>query len=157
MIFITVGTQLPFDRLIGIVDKWAASRPEVSIFGQIGPTKAIPSNFASAQFLAPFDIEERFAKADLIIAHAGMGTVLSAMKLRKPILIFPRRAALGEHRNDHQMATARWLESKLGLTVAFDEQVLLERLNSWKSIGPGPAIPEYASDDFVERLKIAIS
>ncbi|WP_298399735.1 glycosyltransferase [uncultured Azonexus sp.] len=157
MIFITVGTQLPFDRLIKVLDVWAGENASTGVFGQIGPSKLIPKNFESAAFLSPSEIAEKFSNADLIIAHAGMGTVLSAMKLRKPILIFPRRADLGEHRNDHQMATARWLESRLGLTVAFDEEALLDRLQSWKSIGPGPVIPDYASADFVDRLRGAIA
>ena len=36
MIFATVGTQLPFDRLIVALDQWAASSPDVEVFAQIG-------------------------------------------------------------------------------------------------------------------------
>ena len=36
----------------------------------------------------------------MIVAHAGMGTIISAMQHQKPIIIFPRIAALGEHRTN---------------------------------------------------------
>lgn len=45
--------------------------------------------------------------ARLIVAHAGMGTIISAMTKGKPIIVFPRIAALGEHRNEHQLATSK--------------------------------------------------
>ena len=35
MIFATVGTQLPFDRLIAAVDRWAGTRPGREVFAQI--------------------------------------------------------------------------------------------------------------------------
>lgn len=156
MIFVTVGTQLPFDRLIKILDAWSAHNLGFDIFGQIGPARFVPKNFKTTPFLSPSEIAEQFSRAQLIVAHAGMGTVLSAMKLRKPILIFPRRADLGEHRNDHQMATARWLESRLGLAVAYSEEELLDQLNSWQSIGSGPEISDCAPDDFLSRLRSAM-
>ena len=56
-----------------------------------------------------------------IVAHAGMGTILTALELGKPLLIMPRRAALGEHRNDHQLATAERFAAVDGVKVAFDE------------------------------------
>jgi len=36
MIFVTVGAQMAFDRLIRAVDAWAGVHPAVSVFGQIG-------------------------------------------------------------------------------------------------------------------------
>jgi len=36
VIFVTVGTQLPFDRLIRGVDLWAAEHPDIPVFGQTG-------------------------------------------------------------------------------------------------------------------------
>lgn len=38
MIFVTVGTQVQFDRLIRTVDEWAGARARSDIFAQIGPS-----------------------------------------------------------------------------------------------------------------------
>jgi UDP-N-acetylglucosamine transferase subunit ALG13 len=35
-----------------------------------------------------------------------MGTIISALETGKPLVVLPRLAALGEHRNDHQVGTA---------------------------------------------------
>lgn len=38
MIFATIGTQLPFDRLLAGLDTWAARNPGVPIVAQAGST-----------------------------------------------------------------------------------------------------------------------
>lgn len=129
MIFVTVGTELPFDRLVRAVDTWAREHDRKDVFAQIGRTNWRPSFIASAEFLEPPEFNQRFASATTIIAHAGMGTILSALRYEKPILVMPRRAALGEQRNDHQLATARHLLELGKIHVALDEAELLQRLD----------------------------
>ena len=46
----------------------------------------------------------------------------------KPIILVPRRAALGEHRNDHQLATVRQLAERPGILIAHDETELPDRI-----------------------------
>ena len=55
----------------------------------------------------------------MIYAHAGMGTILSALKQDKPIIIVPRLASLKEHRNDHQIATAMRMDELGYVYVAY--------------------------------------
>ncbi len=107
MIFVTVGSQLPFDRLVNSVDDWAGSQPQVEIFGQVGDTDNPPKNFASVSTMSPEEYQRRFAEADLIVGHAGMGTIIAALELGKPLLMLPRLASLKESRNDNQVGTAR--------------------------------------------------
>jgi UDP-N-acetylglucosamine transferase subunit ALG13 len=64
----------------------------------------------------------------VVVGHAGMGTILTALQLNTPLLVMPRRGAMGETRNDHQMDTARELECIDGVDVAFNEGELLEKL-----------------------------
>ena len=58
------------------------------------------------------------AGARLVVAHAGVGSVVSAGEQGKPIVVLPRRAALGEHTSDHQVETIGWLRGKPGVHVA---------------------------------------
>ena len=111
MIFVTVGSQLPFDRLIAAVDEWAAGRPRKELFGQVGDTERPPVNFASVSTMSPAEYQQRFAEADLIVAHAGMGTIIAALELGKPMLMLPRLGRLKESRNDNQIGTARHFSS----------------------------------------------
>ena len=135
MILVTVGTQLPFTRLIGILDELAPKlgRP---IVAQIGDDPVIPRHIEHHRNMAPAQFETLFRQANLIVAHAGIGTVLAAKKHRKPIIVFPRRAAMGEHRNDHQLATARQLVQHVGVYVAQDGAELEALLSRTDLVAP---------------------
>lgn len=153
MIFVTVGTQLSFDRLIGTMDKWCGEHPSTPVFAQVGPTKLTIKNMEHANFVAPEQANKLFLEASLIVAHAGMGSVLTALKYRKPILIIPRKASLGEHRNDHQLATAKWLTGRSGINVAMDESEIASFLDNHTSFQEGAEISDYASPELITRLK----
>ncbi len=129
MIFVTVGTDSPFDRLVKVVDAWAERTGRSDIFAQIGEGAWEPKSIPFAHLLDPCEFKERFAAARVIIGHAGMGTIISALHHGKPILVMPKRASLGEQRNEHQLATARRMTEIGGVNVAFDEQELCQRLD----------------------------
>jgi UDP-N-acetylglucosamine transferase subunit ALG13 len=119
MIFATTGTQLPFPRLIAALDALAATLPE-PIIAQIGPDRGRYDNLQTHESLTPAEFDEMFTEARVIVAHAGIGTILSARRHRCPLILVPRRADLNEHRNDHQGATARGLEQRAGLNIVWD-------------------------------------
>src|SRR5262245_61048293 len=129
MIFVTVGAQMPFDRLIRAVDEWAATCGRSDIFAQIGPSNYRPRHIRATRFIDPPEFRERVEAARVVVAHAGMGSILTALELGKSIIVMPRRGDLKETRNDHQVATARHLLAQGRVLVAFDEQQLLELLD----------------------------
>lgn len=152
MIFVTVGTQLPFDRLIHAVDAWASvSREEV--FAQIGPSSHRPRGMRFAPFVSPGRCRALMADADAVVAHAGMGTIIGALELGKPVIVMPRRASLGEHRNEHQLATAERLGGLGHVRVAWDESELPALLDA-REVGPGRGarLHPYASDRLISAL-----
>jgi UDP-N-acetylglucosamine transferase subunit ALG13 len=128
-IFLTVGTQLPFDRLVRSVDEWSRSHPQVEVYGQIGPSRYRPRHFSYRAFLPPDAYRRRFEDSDIVVSHAGMGTILSAAEFQKPLVVMPRRVDKGEHRNNHQVATSRHLPPNGLIRVADDEGRLSEALN----------------------------
>lgn len=126
MILLTIGTQLPFDRLVKAMDELALSLDE-PIFGQIGTdAQYIPKNFEYVRSMRPPEFSEKFGATRVVVSHAGIGTLLSARKYGTPIVVVPRQAKFGEHRNDHQLATCRQLEGKRGVYVALDTDALAE-------------------------------
>jgi UDP-N-acetylglucosamine transferase subunit ALG13 len=153
VIFVTVGTQLPFDRLLMAVDKWASKNPALEIFAQIGPSDNAPVNMEFADFVPPDKANELFMKSELIVSHAGMGSILTALKYKKPILIMPRRASLGEHRNDHQLATAKWLGKRRGVIVAWDECEIGSLLDNRNTFSCGAGISDSASPELIMQLQ----
>lgn len=123
MIFLTLGTQLPFDRLLAAMDEIAPSLDE-PVFAQTGETQHRVYNFETVPSMSPAQFDEKFSSSRLVVSHAGIGTVLTAQSHGKPIILFPRRAAMGEHRNDHQLATCNQLEQKAGIYIARDVSAL---------------------------------
>lgn len=119
MIFLTVGTQLAFPRLTRALNDYASGRDE-EVIAQVGGETGDLPNLDVRQMLAPNEFVEIFTRARVVVGHAGIGTILSAKRYRRPLVIVPRRHALGEHRNDHQVATARALEDVEGLHIAWD-------------------------------------
>jgi UDP-N-acetylglucosamine transferase subunit ALG13 len=138
VIFATTGTQLPFPRLIAALDALAPRLGE-PVVAQIGPDRAAYAHIESTATLAAAAFEARFAAARLVVAHAGIGSILSARRHGKPIVIVPRRHDLGEHRNDHQLATARELQDRAGVHVAWDTGDLEGLLLRPDLAGPGDA------------------
>ena len=120
MIFVTVGSMLPFDRMISEVDSWAATHRHEPLHAQIGNGSYEPRNMEWCRMLGPGDFANRVARSSVTISHAGMGTVLTALEFGTPLLLFPRRADHREHTTDHQLHTARWLAEKAGIAIIND-------------------------------------
>ena len=125
MIFVTVGTQLPFERLVAAMDGWAARRaPQPEVLAQVGSGRVDYEHLRCVRSLQGPEYADVIASARLIVAHAGTGSILTALDYGVPVIVMPRDHVRGEHRDDHQLQTARQLE-KMGLVaVAWSESDL---------------------------------
>ncbi len=117
MIFVAVGTQFPFDRLIRCVDKWAANQQE-TIAAQIAHGEYIPQHIRWERFMTTEVFNQTLQQADLFISHAGMGNIITALEQQKPIIVMNRQSELGEHRNNHQADGLEWMEKLSGVYTA---------------------------------------
>lgn len=152
MIFVTVGHQMPFDRLVQAVDEWAAKNNRDDVFAQIGSTKYRPSHIKWTHTVNPSEFQDRIAQADAVVAHAGTGTILTAFEQNTPILVMPRRAALLETRNDHQVATAQRFLEMGRLAVAMDETELPEKLDLISQLQASDTISSSASPELLNAI-----
>jgi UDP-N-acetylglucosamine transferase subunit ALG13 len=121
LILVTIGSLFPFDRLIRVVDALAPSWPNEDCLAQIGDGRYEPVHMRFSRMLSAKEFADAVKQSRLIIAHAGMGSVITAMEAGKPIVILPRKMEFEEHTTDHQMATARWLTGRPGVYVALDD------------------------------------
>jgi UDP-N-acetylglucosamine transferase subunit ALG13 len=153
MILVTVGTDLPFDRMVKVVDAWAGECGRKDIFAQIGEGGWRPEHIPYSEFLQPDEFSSHFDSASIVISHAGMGTILSALFHGKPILVMPKLASLGEHRNEHQTATAVRMRELGNVNVAFDEQELRDRLDHLEELAPSRKIGSFASESLVAGIQ----
>lgn len=137
MIFLTVGTLFPFDRLVQVVDS-AVGKGLIKdeVFAQIGCDSFKPKNMGYAELLDKNTFDKKVNKATHLISHAGIGIITMALDYNKPILVMPRRKHLKEHVNDHQLATARKFEELGHILAAYETEELLERIEHLRTFMP---------------------
>lgn len=132
MIFVTVGTQkFQLNRLLELLDD---EEIDEEIFAQIGFSTYRPNNFESRKFLSSKEFESYIQKSSLVITHAGVGSILTAMKYDKPILVFPRLKKYGEHVDDHQLQIAETFTEKKYVKMYTEKKSLIKQINDSKSM-----------------------
>jgi UDP-N-acetylglucosamine transferase subunit ALG13 len=120
VILVTVGTERPFDRLVTRIDQLCAQGYLKDVYMQIGANGRPPKHARYARLLAYQEIETAMRQADLIVAHAGPGSIALARSLGKKPLVVPRRPDLAEVVDQHQILLARRLHS-LGLVHSVED------------------------------------
>jgi UDP-N-acetylglucosamine transferase subunit ALG13 len=152
VIFVVTGTQEPFDRLVKIIDEWAQQQNKYKVIGQIAKTTYQPKAITSFDFIDPYEFSNIFNNAEIIIGHAGMGTIIKALENEKKIIVFPRLAKYKEHRNDHQIHTAKSFEEMGSIYVAYTEAELLSLLTNIGSIKPLLKIEKNAQKSLINCI-----
>lgn len=157
MIFLTIGTHEPFDRLVKAVDEIAPEIPDTEIVAQLSNTdyQIRSGNIEVKSFIAPSEFTAYCTRAEFIIGHAGMGTIITALEMGKTIIVFPRKADLRETRNDHQVATVKKLEELNYIYVAYNESELRALILKAKNgnLKPLHTIGNYASPKLLDAVK----
>jgi UDP-N-acetylglucosamine transferase subunit ALG13 len=153
MIFVSVGTQLPFDRLVKSIDQWAISNNRSDVIAQVNKTLYKPKNIRTYSSLSRAEFSTYQRQAGLLVSHAGMGAILGALQLGKPLIMMPRSHKLGEHRNDHQAATAEHFRGTAGIYIANTEKELWHLLDSYDTLTVGSRISPFASNELISALR----
>lgn len=145
---------MPFDRLIAAMDVWARHHPEVEVQAQIGLTELTVSHMRAVAAYSPDQFADVCKASQLIVAHAGMGSILTALQYGKPIVVMPRKGKLRETRNDHQVTAAKWLGTLKGVFFADDENTLPSVIDIALSCAKSPEpIATQASTKLLDGLQ----
>ena len=135
MIFVVLGTQkFQLNRLLQKLDEYVEQGLLTDeIYAQIGNSTYKPRHYAYKEFMDKKEFDATIAKADLVIAHSGVGTIITAIHAKKPVVVFPRLAKYKEHVDDHQLDIARAFEMKKYVLCCYENDDLLEKINKCKS------------------------
>jgi UDP-N-acetylglucosamine transferase subunit ALG13 len=121
MIFVTIGTSEPFDRLLRTLDGLPGTE-EVVV--QRGSSEIELSGVRSVDFLTYDQFVEHIRAARVVVAHAGAGSVMTCLAYGKRPVVVPRLSRFGETSDDHQLAFGRRLaEAGLATFVEDPEQL----------------------------------
>ena len=127
MILVLLGTQNnSFERLLkeieNLIDK-KVIKQEVIV--QKGYTKYESENMKLFDFIPEQKIEELEEKADFIITHGGVGSILQSIMKGKKVIAVPRSHSYGEHVNNHQQEIVKLFNQK-GYIIGIQEVEQLE-------------------------------
>lgn len=151
MIYVTVGKMpLPFDRLIRAADEAAPALGE-EVFIQAGSCAYKPAHSAYRDFLPFPEAEDFLGRASVIVSHAGIGTIIGALRAGTPIVVVPRREALKEHFNDHQLEIAEAVKGRPGVEVVHDIARLGEAIKRLQGL-KGKVRPERPGEGIISAI-----
>ena len=154
MIFVSVGSMLPFDRFVRAADDWAAANPNQPIFIQIGDGEYEPRHSPWVRIMPHREYRQRLEECTLFVAHVGMGSILQGLEARKQMLLLARLASKREHTTDHQLHTAARFKNTPGLIIVDDVPAL--QLNMSRLLKTpmkaSEGIPRFASSTMTDSV-----
>jgi beta-1,4-N-acetylglucosaminyltransferase len=154
MIFVTVGQHYQgFERLIKKMDE-IAGKIEEDIIMQIGSTPYKPRNAKYFEFIEDNGITELFNTARIIITHAGSGTLLDLIRLKRPFIIVPRLKKFNEHIDDQQIELADALSGSYNVVSIYDIEDLEKAILNFN---PAPMPCSNKNLDLINFLKKTIT
>lgn len=122
MILVMVGThEQPFDRLLKQVAKL---NYQGEIVVQYGYSHFLPPNSRNVKFIPFKELLELIKNADLIITHAGTGSVMLALMSGARTIVAPRYRKFGEHIDDHQLQLTEAMASMGYITPLWENDDL---------------------------------
>jgi UDP-N-acetylglucosamine transferase subunit ALG13 len=113
----------PFARLVEWVDRWASVHTDVPCFIQYGTAPA-PKVAAGRDYVPVDELQAAVAAADVVVGHAGPGTIIDALEAGRIPVVVPRLARFGEVVDDHQVAFGRLMQESGRAVLAEDEASL---------------------------------
>jgi UDP-N-acetylglucosamine--N-acetylmuramyl-(pentapeptide) pyrophosphoryl-undecaprenol N-acetylglucosamine transferase len=119
-IFVTVGNaKHDFKRLNNLIETLTEIYPNEIIVIQNGYTKIKErKNIRLIQFMTPIEFNTKIKQSNIIISHAGSGTIREILAERKMPVVFPRLVHLSEHNDISQLPLADYLvESNLAVKI----------------------------------------
>lgn len=105
MIFVTLGTQnFNFLRLLEAIEK-AINNGVIKekVIAQIGNNQFSSKQIQCIPFLAKESFNKYMSEAEFVISHAGTGSIITALKQKKKILVAARLKKYDEHIDNHQL------------------------------------------------------
>jgi UDP-N-acetylglucosamine--N-acetylmuramyl-(pentapeptide) pyrophosphoryl-undecaprenol N-acetylglucosamine transferase len=127
-VVVTLGTYRGYDfsrlarRLLEVLP------PRAEVLWQTGDTDVSELGIEGSYAIPEAELSAAMRGADVVVAHAGVGTALAAFEVGACPLLVPRRFALGEHVDDHQRQIAGELAQR-GLAVSVEaDEVDLDRM-----------------------------
>lgn len=132
MLFVTVGTHNQgFERLVKKVDE-IAPKLDQEIIIQTGHTEYKPKNCKYKAFFTQREFEKMCREASVVITHGGIGSIITPLKMCKPVIVVPRLKQYNEHTDDHQLQITKELEVQKKIIAVYNIENLIVAIKKAK-------------------------
>jgi UDP-N-acetylglucosamine transferase subunit ALG13 len=122
-VVVTLGTYRGYGFLRLVERLLEVLPPDAEVLWQTGDTDASGLGIDGHYAIPERELIDAMREADVVVAHAGVGTALAALEVGKCPVLVPRRLAHGEHVDDHQTQIAQEL-ARRGLSVSVEADAL---------------------------------
>ncbi|MGR5208784.1 PssE/Cps14G family polysaccharide biosynthesis glycosyltransferase [Vibrio sp. PNB23_22_7] len=146
-ILVTVGTTA-FDELITVIDESFELVQSVNIIAQISSSSNYtPKHIESFEFSADFD--SFVESADIIITHAGAGSVYSMLEKGKKLIVVPNLTRA----DNHQLELAKYVQDNNFALSCFDLAEIKNYIKNVKDFEFRPySCESFFGHDIIRRL-----
>lgn len=132
-VLVTVGTVMPFDRMVGGVEKLIQDGIITQdVAAQIGDSRRDFKNM-DAFSSCPFEeLNNKMENADIVICHGGSGSILGALKAGAYVVSMARLSEFNEHYDDHQKDITQAFADMDLISIAQDENDIARAMSEAK-------------------------
>ena len=137
MILVLLGTQdNSFERLLKQIENCIDSKViKEEVIVQAGNTKYISNKMQILDFISGEELASLIQKANFIITHGGVGSIIGALKANKKVIAVPRKHKYKEHVNDHQTQIVENFNKEgyiIGIDDVEDLKVAIEKVKNFE-------------------------
>lgn len=161
-VLVTIGSMVEkkFIRLFNLLEELCEEGilRGKDVVAQVGFDNYKAKNFQTFDMIADDDFKKLIGESDLIITHAGTGTVTSCLKQNKKVIIFPRMKEFDEHYDDHQLELCDLFKKDGHVLCATNKEQLIDCIVNIEQFKPTKFKSNNASMnkiiiDFIEQGK----
>lgn len=153
MILVILGTQdKPFERILKQIEKEKINgNIKDKIIAQIGCTNFHSDYIETFDFIPEEELNKYIEKANLVISHGGVGTIIGCLDKEKRVIVIPRLKKYKEHTNDHQLQIVKEFERNEYIIPLYNEKKLMDAIEKSKKF----KVKKYESNQerFANNLK----
>lgn len=149
MILVTLGTQKEqFTRLLDYIEN---SNIKDEIIVQAGHTKYKSKKMKIFDFISYDKMNEYLKKCDLVITHAGTGSILTPLKMSKKVIACVRLSKNGEHVDDHQREIVNVFKENGYILELSEDDDLNDIMKNIKNFKPKKYVSN--TEKFISKLR----
>lgn len=148
---VTVGTLLPFDRLVRAVASLTGPTRPARILAQVGTGGDRPDRMEVHESIGFDEMLALLERANVVFCHGGTGSLITALRAGCRVVAMPRRQELGENNDNHQCEILAAFAERGLIEVAEEAGDLEPALQRALSKQPRRATTDYSP--LVERLR----